>query len=73
MDVARDTQALFALKGQIQEQTGGRVRDLRIEHQGESLILQGSARTFYAKQLAQEAVRRIGLMLRVQNEIVVCR
>lgn len=35
--------------------TGGRIRDLRVEVQGDDVIISGIACTYYAKQLATHA------------------
>mgnify|MGYP001212096740 CR=1 FL=1 len=34
------------------------VRRIRVEQDGDRVLLQGRVRTFYAKQMAQETVRR---------------
>ena len=44
------------LEARARQQVIGRVRDFRLVVQDESLLLRGQARTYYAKQLAQEAV-----------------
>jgi hypothetical protein len=50
---------------------GGRVRDLRLLVRDQGLVLQGHARTYYAKQLAQHAVMEtLGLAIHA-NEIEV--
>jgi hypothetical protein len=44
------------LEWKIRHRLGGHLRELKIEISTEGLTLRGSARTFYAKQLAQHAV-----------------
>jgi hypothetical protein len=39
----------------IRRRTGNRVRNLRVEWSGESVVVQGSTGTYYLKQLALEA------------------
>jgi hypothetical protein len=50
---------------------GGRVSDLRLLLRGNGLVLQGRARSYYAKQLAQEAVMKATKLPVVANEIEV--
>ena len=47
---------LDQLEAHVQCHLNGRVRDLRLVIRGHGLVLQGRARTYYAKQLAQHAV-----------------
>lgn len=47
---------LDQLAAHLQNRLSGRVLDLRLEAHGAGLVLRGSARTYYAKQLAQHAV-----------------
>jgi hypothetical protein len=44
------------LKVAVQNQLAGRVSDLRLMLTEQGLVLQGRARSYYAKQLAQHAV-----------------
>lgn len=53
----------------VQAELGGRVRDFEVLSSAEGLILRGRTNTYYAKQLAQHAVMRIGLARVVANEI----
>lgn len=39
----------------IEQRTRGRIRDLRVECFEDRVVLEGRARTYHAKQLAQEA------------------
>jgi hypothetical protein len=55
-DLAR-TDWIDELEAHIQRRLGGLVRDFRLLVQGGGLVLRGHTHTYYAKQLAQEAVR----------------
>ena len=44
------------LEARVQHRLGGRVGDLRLVIRDNGVVLQGCARTCYAKQLAQQAV-----------------
>ena len=44
------------LEGYIERRACGRIRDLHVVCQDDTIILSGRARTYHAKQLAQEAV-----------------
>ena len=45
------------------------LRDLRVEQQGESLLISGLVKSFYHKQLAQEVVRAVAEGCEVVNSI----
>jgi hypothetical protein len=47
----------------------GRLKALRIEHRGRTLVLSGRLPTFYLKQLLQETVRHLPGVHHVRNEI----
>lgn len=53
------------------EMLRGRLTDLRIELRGDGVVLRGTARSFYAKQLAQHAVMTGTELPVVRNEIEV--
>ena len=55
------------------EKLRGRVAGLRIEPCGAGVVLRGTARSFYAKQLAQHAVMNGIRLSIVRNEIEVTR
>jgi len=57
------------IESQIYRRLGGRVSDLRVIVQGEGLVLQGRARTYHAKQLAQQAAMEITERSILANEI----
>lgn len=67
--------AVAAEMNRLAAETGamlrGRVSGLRIEVMGKGVILSGSARSFYAKQLAQHAVLRGTALPIVRNAIEV--
>ena len=56
---------------EIDRQLRGRVRAFRISPDGEGIVLAGTAPSFYVKQLAQNAVRRLTPLRIVRNEIEV--
>jgi len=43
----------------IAKRTGGRIRRLAVETRGNRIIIRGSARSFYARQLVQAAVQEV--------------
>ena len=45
------------------------LRELRVEQQGDSLLISGMVRSFYHKQLAQEVVRAVAEGCEVVNTI----
>ena len=45
------------------------LRDLRVEHRGETLLISGAVSSFYHKQLAQEVVRSVCEEIDVVNAI----
>lgn len=45
------------------------VRRIRVEQDGERVLLQGRVRTFYAKQMAQETARRANCGLHIVNSV----
>jgi hypothetical protein len=63
---------LDALEARVQSLLSGRIRDFRLLRQDRGLVLQGQARTYYAKQLAQHAVMGETSTPILANEIEVC-
>jgi hypothetical protein len=59
------------IETRVQGRLGGQLRDFRVQPQGAGLILQGHARTYYAKQLAQHAVMEACGLPILANEIEV--
>ncbi|MEO6811099.1 MAG: phospholipid-binding protein [Isosphaeraceae bacterium] len=55
----------------IQSRTHGRVRDLRVERNGEQIILRGRVATYHTKQLAQHGALDAPVDMRLINKIVV--
>jgi hypothetical protein len=63
-----DPDEIDRLAEYLRGQLSGRVRDLRLSARGDGLVLRGRAGSYYAKQLAQELVRRVTAVLLI-NEI----
>ena len=57
-NVSQDNEFLAAsvadLERKIDQHTGGRIRDLRLEEVGDAIILSGRTSTYYVKQLASQ-------------------
>ncbi len=47
------------------------VRHIRVERQGDQVLLQGRVRSFYAKQMAQETIKRAAGNLQIVNSVSV--
>lgn len=62
---------LGELEARVQSRLYGRVRNFRLLHRDDGLVLQGRARTYYAKQLAQHAVLEVTAQPIAANEIEV--
>lgn len=60
-----------AIRREIQERTGGKVHDLRVEVDGAVVRLYGRCGTFYCKQLAQHAAMMLIDGRTLANEIEV--
>jgi hypothetical protein len=58
------------IRGQVERRAPGRIRDLEVDTIGGRVVLRGRSRTFYVKQLAQQAVLDLGPSL-LDNRIVV--
>jgi hypothetical protein len=56
---------------EVDRQLRGRLREFRISPDREGLVLTGIAPSFYVKQLAQHAVRRLTPARVVRNDIEV--
>jgi hypothetical protein len=59
------------VEARVKCRLSGRLRDFRLLIRGEGLILRGRTRTYYAKQLAQQAVMEVTAMPILANEIEV--
>ncbi len=55
----------------IMGRSSGGIRDLQVDVSSGRVVLQGRAKTYYAKQLAQEAARQVHKLAELVNEIVV--
>lgn len=55
----------------IMGRSSGGIRDLQVDVSSDRVVLQGRAKTYYAKQLAQEAARNVHKLAQLVNEIVV--
>jgi hypothetical protein len=62
-----------AVESQIQRRTWGQIHHLRVAVQDDCVVVQGSAPTYYAKQLALSAVREVVPSLPVRLEVQVGR
>jgi hypothetical protein len=60
-----------AIETHVQSRLRGRVREFRLVESGGRLVLLGQARTYYAKQLAQQAVLEATDLPIAANEIEV--
>jgi hypothetical protein len=68
-ETARDPIDPIVLR--VQSRAHGRVRDLRVERNGEQVILRGRVATYHTKQLAQHGALDAPIDLRLVNKIVV--
>ena len=59
------------LENLLQTRLGSRIRDLRVQVLDSGLILQGRAKTYHAKQLAQHAAMELSEVPILANEIEV--
>jgi hypothetical protein len=59
------------LERKLRDQLRGRVRNFCVRLQGHGLILQGSASTYHAKQLAQHVIMKATRVPIVANDIEV--
>jgi hypothetical protein len=64
-------ESLAELEGRVRSRLNGLVGDFRFSAVGHGLVLGGHARTYYAKQLAQQAVMELTPLPIVANEIEV--
>ncbi len=71
IDEPNQREEIDELETRIQGKLGGRIRRLRLEPRQGGLILRGWTETYYAKQLAQQAVLEATNMPLLANEIEV--
>lgn len=62
---------IIQLEARLRGRLIGRVHDLRLVARDNGVVLQGSSRTYHAKQLAQEALLEARCVPLVANEIQV--
>lgn len=65
------SQTLVDLERKIDLRTSGRIRDLRVESVGGSVVLSGRTSTYYVKQLASQIALDEQSSLALQNAIEV--
>lgn len=65
------TSELIPIVSEVRRLLRGRLQRFQIERCGEGLVLAGAAPTFYVKQLAQHAVKRLSRVPIARNEIEV--
>lgn len=73
MNLLTQSDAATELELQLQARIGGRVRNLRISSRGGRMVLEGCSHTFYAKQLATQAMMEFRPTEEFVNDIVVDR
>ena len=61
-----------AVELRVRDILRGRVRDLHLEACDEGVILQGYAKSYYLKQVAQHVVMKAVHLPILRNDIVVC-
>jgi len=71
-DVIHDDRLVHQVAARLHCRLGNQVRDLKIVHHHDGLILHGRVSTYYGKQLAQHVVMEISGLSFVANEIDVC-
>lgn len=59
------------LESLLQRRLGNRIRDLRIQVRPAGVVLQGRAKTYHAKQLAQHAAMELARLPILANDIEV--
>jgi hypothetical protein len=70
-DAGMRQQDLDRLVERVQRELSGRLHDFRLKRQGDGVVLAGRVRSYYAKQLAQNAVMRSTALPILANEIEV--
>jgi len=63
--------ALGQAKKMLNDSSFAALRELRVEQEGEHVLLRGRVDTFFLKQLAQETVRSATRGIEMINEILV--
>jgi hypothetical protein len=67
-----NSEAETRIESHLRSQLGSRVRHLRVVCRTAGVVLQGCARAYHAKQLAQHLVMEIANLPILANEIEVC-
>ena len=62
---------LSPVAAEVERELRGRVSEFRLSANGDGVVLSGTAPSFYVKQLAQHAVRRLTPLRIIRNEIEV--
>jgi len=70
-NVDQSTENLDELESHLQTCLSGRVWELHLAFQHDGVVLRGRTRTYYAKQLAQQALMKATAIPIVANEIQV--
>jgi hypothetical protein len=73
MNLLTQSDAPTELELQLQSRIAGRVRNLRIVSRGGLIVLEGCSHSFYAKQLATQAMMEFRPAEEFVNDIVVDR
>jgi hypothetical protein len=71
MVLATSPDSRFDLERYVSARTGRRIRNLAIELLPERVVLRGEATSYYIKQLAQQGVRELLPLVRLENSITV--
>lgn len=73
MNLLTQSDVATELELKLQARVGGRIRNLRIVSRGGQTVLEGCSHTFYAKQLASQAMMEFRPAEEFVNDIVVDR
>jgi hypothetical protein len=68
---ARSRQLAVAIRQRIETRLGGRIHDLGVRVNGNTIVLEGRCATYYSKQLAQHAALGVLGDEHLENAIVV--
>jgi hypothetical protein len=71
MNLLMHSEVALELEQRLQARVGGRVRNLRVTHREGQTVLEGSSHSFYAKQLATQAMQEFRPTEEFVNDIVV--
>lgn len=67
--MACGTEELNKARGALTNSPLSVLRDLRVEQAGESLVIRGRVRSYYEKQMAQEAIRAVCDDIELHNSV----